>query len=410
MQDVEFYKELLGLVAPWTVRQVALNVKEQRVDIWAEHGDGQRWPCPECQEALPIYDHIPERRWRHLDTCQCQTVLHARLPRVACPTHGVRQVRVPWAEPSSHFTQLFERFAIDVLKECDVTGACRLLRVSWDEAWHIMATAVARGRQRKAATVVKTIGVDEKAVAKGHKYLTLVCDVEAGTVEHISDDRKQESLDRYYQGLSDEQKAGIEAVAMDMWTPYVQSTLAHVPGAADKIVFDRFHIMQHMGEAVDTVRKREHKALTAEGDETLKGSKYLWLYGQENIPEDRLDEFAVLRRKELKVARAWALKESLRQLWHYHYPARAETFWKRWYFWATHCRLEPVRKVAQMLKRHLRNILSYFRHRITNAVSEGLNGKIQTIKKMAYGFRNPEHFKIAIYFHCGGLDLYPTLL
>lgn len=407
MQDTALYHYLLGLKSPWTVSRVELNIKRQCVEVWAEHPEGALWSCPKCAQELPLYDHAEERTWRHLDSCQYETHLRARIPRVACDEHGVVQVKVPWAEARSRFTLLFERLAIDVLGQCDVTGATKILRISWDEAWGIMERAVKRGRQRKAPKVVRRLGVDEKAAAKGHRYLTLVCDLEEGTVEHIAEERKQESLEGYYQGLSEKQLAGIEAVAMDMWAPYIQATLARVPEAAGKIVFDRFHVMGYLGKAVDTVRKQEHRALMAAGDETLKGSKYLWLYSWENVPQQRRDEFDILRRKELKVGRAWAIKESLRRLWHYVYPASGWKFWKRWYFWATHSRLEPIRKAAETVRRHIDNILTYYQHPVTNAMSEGLNSKIQKIKSMACGFRNIENFKTAIYFRCGGLDLYP---
>ena len=387
--------------------RVELNAKGQCVEVWAEHPEGVLWACPQCSRELPPYDHAEERTWRHLDSCQYQTHLHARIPRVECGEHGVVQVKVPWAQARSRFTLLFERLAIDVLGQCDVTGATKILRISWDEAWGIMERAVKRGRQRKAPKVVRRLGVDEKAAAKGHRYLTLVCDLEQGTVEHIAEERKQESLDGYYQGLSEEQRAGIEAVAMDMWEPYIQATRQWVPEAGGKIVFDRFHVMGYLGKAVDTVRKQEHRALMASGDETLKGSKYLWLYSRENVPERRRDEFDALRRKELKVGRAWAIKEALRRLWHYVYPASGWKFWKRWYFWATHSRLQPIRKAAETIHRHIDNILTYYQHPVTNAMSEGLNSKIQKIKSMACGFRNIENFKTAIYFRCGGLDLYP---
>jgi transposase len=315
---------------------------------------------------------------------------------------------VPWAEPHSRFTLLFERLAIDVLRECDVLGATRLLRISWDEAWAILERAVERGQLAKQARVIARLGVDEKSIAKGHKYFTLVSDVERGTVEYVGDHRRQESLDAFYAGLTPKQLAGIEAVAMDMWDPCFQSTMAHVPKAAEKIVFDRCHIMAHMGKAVDDVRKREHRALRAEGDETLTGTKYLWLYREENVPEKHRERFIDLRKAHLKTARAWAMKENLRDLWECRYRSWAESFWEGWYFWATHSRLEPVIKVAKMVQSHLPNILTYYTHRITNAVSEGLNSKIQGIKKMACGFRNQQHFKTAIYFHCGGLQLYPV--
>ncbi len=407
MQDTALYQYLLGLQSPWTVSRVNLDVNAQRVDVWAAHPADAAWACPHCSIVLPLYDHAEERAWRHLDSCQFQTHLHARIPRVACREHGVVQVTVPWAEPRSRFTLLFERLAIDVLRQCDVSGATRILRISWDEAWRLMERAVTRGRQRKARTVVRRIGVDEKAAAKGHKYLTLVCDLDEGTVEHIAEDRKQTSLEGYFAGLTPAQCNGIEAVAMDMWEPYIQATRTQVPDAAAKIVFDRFHVMGHIGKAVDTVRKQEHRALMASGNEALKGSKYLWLYSRENVPAQRREEFAALRRQALKVGRAWAIKEALRGLWGYSYPASGWKFWKRWYFWATHSRLEPIRKAAQTIRRHIANIVTYDQHPVTNAMSEGLNSQIQKIKCMACGFRNTKHFKTAIYFHCGGLELYP---
>ena len=145
----------------------------------------------------------------------------------------------------------------------------------------------------------------------------------------------------------------------------------------------------------------------ASGDETLKGNKYLWLYSQENVLAQRREGFATLKRQELKVGRAWAIKEALRCLRHYAYPASGWKFWKRWYFWATHSRLKPIQKAAETTRQHIANIVTYYQHPITNAMSEGLNSQIQKIKSMACGFRNIEHFKTAIYFHCGGLDLYP---
>lgn len=407
MQDTAGYQYLLGLKSPWTVSRVNLAINEHCVDVWAEHSEDARWTCPHCAKTLPLYDHAEERTWRHLDSCQFRTHLHARIPRVACGEHGVVQGLVPWAAPRSRFTLLFERLAIDVLRQCDVSGATRILRISWDEAWGLMERAVTRGKQRKARTVVRRVGGDEKAAAKGHHYLTLVCDLDEGPVEHIAEDRKQESLDRYDAGLTQAQRDGIEAVAMDRWEPYIQATRAQVPKADEKIVFDRFHVMGHIGKAVDTVRTQEHRDLMASGDETLKGSKYLWLYRRENVPERRREEFAALRRQELKVGRAWAIKETWRRLWHYVYPASGWKFWKRWYFWATHSRLEPMRQAAETIRRHIDNIVTYYQHPVTNAMSEGLKSQIQKIKSMACGFRNIEHFKTAIYFHCGGLDLYP---
>ena len=413
MRDTELYRHLLAIEAPWTVSRVELDVKGQRVDVFAEHSRPKTWPCPECDLACGLHDHDEERVWRHLDSCQFQTYLHARPPRVACPEHGVRQVRLPWAEPRARFTTLFERLAIDVLRETDVKGATRILGISWDEAWEIKRRAVARGRARRRPQAPARLGVDETAIARGHDYLTLVSDLTTGTVEYLAEERKQASLDGYFTSLTPAQRAQIQAVAMDMWEPYVQSVQTHVPQAERKIVFDVFHILQHMNTAVDKVRRAEHRRLRAQGDDTLTGSKYVWLYGEENVPDHHQERFTELTRrrsrKRLKTARAWSLKESLRDLWRCRSRVAAEEQWRFWYGWATRARLQPVLEVARMIKRHLPNVLTYFRHRITNAMSEGIASKIQALKKMANGFRNRDNFKTAIYFHCGGLDLYPEM-
>ena len=408
MQDTELYRYLLGLESPWEVKRVELSVTDQRVDAWAVHPKSVRFACPECDQELPVYDHAEERSWRHLDSCQFLTFLHARIPRVNCTEHGVRNVAVPWAEPHSRFTMLFERLAIDVLKECDVEGACRIMRISWDEGWRLMERAVARGLLRRPVTAPRHVGVDEKAAGRGQDYITVVSDIDTGTVRFIADERKQASLDAYFDTLASEELARIEAVAMDMWEPYANSVRAHLDDADNKIVFDRYHIMSHIGKAVDTVRKSENRRLRAEGNDALVGTKYLFLYSAENLPERHAERFAALRNTDLKTSRAWAIKEDLRWLWDYVSRAWAEKHWKRWYYWATHSQLEPIVKVAKMIKRHHDGVMAFFDHRLTSATAEGINSRIQAIRVQARGYRNREHFKTAIYFHLGGLDLYPS--
>jgi transposase len=322
----------------------------------------------------------------------------------------VKQARLPWAEPGGRFTHLFEVLAIDVLRATNVKRGAELLRITWDEAWHVMERAVLRGRAAKGAALPTLLGVDEKAIAKGHRYMTLVCDLKEATVEYIGEDRREASLTGYFEAFPEASRAQIEAVSLDMWPAYINACTNQIPNADQKMVFDRFHIMRHVVEAVDKVRKKENKALMSAGDSTLVKSKYLWLYSAENVPERSREHFNAIKSMELKTARAWALKEALRELWRYTSLAWASKFWQRWYYWATHSRLRPMIDAAKLIARHLPNVLTYFTHRITNAVAEGLNSKIATVQKRACGYRNPNHFKIAVYFHCGGLDLYPSAL
>lgn len=406
MKDTELYQAMLGLKDPWRVREVVLDVSGGRVDVWIEDRSGVKWSCPECGQKGPVYDHSEERVWRHLDTCQFGTYLHARMPRIKCPSHGVKQVHVPWAEPGSRFTLLYENLVIDTLKECDVTGASNLTGTSWDEAWGIMERAVARGLGRKRQTVPLYLGIDEKSFDKRHRYETIVCDLNRGTVECVLEERMQESLEDYHGQFSREELDQIKAVAMDMWDPYIAATKDLVPKAEKKIVLDRFHVTRYVTETVDKVSRQEHKILKDQGDDTLKGTRFLRIMNVENVPEWRKEEFSIIRQMNLKTGRAWAIKESLKEFWDYRYPKNAEKYFKRWYFGATHSRLAPIAEAAKTLKRHLPNILTYFKHHITNAVAEGPNSKIQKIKQMACGYRNRTHYRKAILFHCGGLDLY----
>ena len=412
MRDTDLYRQLLGLEKPWTVDRVELDVKQQRVDVFAKH-EKAKWNCPECDKPCGLHDHDEERVWRHLDSCGFLTFLHARIPRVKCSEHGVRQVRVSWAEPKARFTALFERFAIDVLLETSIAGATTILRISWDEAHHLMERAVTRGMERRPHEVPKYLGIDEKSLAKGQRYATMVCDLERGHVIDLAEDRTKDSVLQCLGRYSINELAAVEAVAMDMWQPYIQQLSAILDDADRKIVFDRFHIVGHMNKALDQVRRRENKALRAEGDDRLVGSKHLWLYGADNLTASKADlrtkvAFANLRASNLETARAWALKEMLRDLWKQPSRAAGERWYRRWYSWAVRSRLAPVKKVAAMVKRHLPNVLTYFKHRITNAGSEAINSVVQMLKKRAFGYRSFENFRTVVLFRCGGLDLYPS--
>jgi transposase len=407
MQDRELYRRILGIEAPWQVERVELKLENGEVHIYLEHAQDVSWSCPECGVPSPLHDHQAERCWRHLDTCQYQTILHASPPRTQCAQHGVKVVKLPWAEAGARFTALFEALAIEWMKASSQLAVAQLLRLSWDQVHGILERAVERGLERRKQEPIVHLGVDEKAFRKGHNYLTLVNDLSGSRVLYVAEDRQQSSLDGFWGTLTEEQRAGIEAVAMDMWDPYIDSIREHLEEAEKKIVFDKFHIAKHLGEAVDQVRRKEHRALKAEGDERLTGTKYHWLRDPARMESEQRREFVQLRHSDLKTARAWALKETGMALYNYVYEKPARKHFQWWYNWATRSRLQPMKKVAAMLKRRFENIITYLSHPITNATSESINAKIQWVKYTARGFRNKQNFINAIYFHCGGLDLAP---
>jgi transposase len=241
-----------------------------------------------------------------------------------------------------------------------------------------------------------------------HEYVTVIIDREAKVVSHVADGRGREVLDDYFDAHSAAEREAVTSVTMDMWPAYIESTREHIPAADTKIAFDKFHVAQHLGNAVDKVRREEHRVLRKEQDEQLNKTKYLWLRNPDNFTAEAWQRFEALRHSSLKTARAWAIKEYAMTLWSYRRRAWALRAWKRWYSWAIRSRLEPVKKVARMVKAHLDGILTAVIKGITNARAEGINAKIQWMKYTARGFRNRERFRNAIYFHLGGLDLYPA--
>jgi transposase len=259
------------------------------------------------------------------------------------------------------------------------------LRITWDEAWGIKTRAVARGLSRRTHDPAPHLGVDEKAIAKRHRYLTVVADLERSRVLYLAEDRKQESLDGFWATLTPAQCNGIEAIAMDMWEPYIQSTRAHLTEAETKIVFDKFHIAKHLHDAVDGVRRTEQRVLQQTGDARLTGTTYLWLMRPKDMTAEQQATFRTLQRSDLKVARAWALKERFRQFWDYTYRGAAQNFFTHWFCRATHSRLRPMAAVAKLIRRHLPNVLTSLQHGITNAGLEAVNATIQWGKKTARG-------------------------
>ena len=314
-------------------------------------------------------------------------------------------MRVPWAEPGSGFSALYEALVIDWLKEASTQAVARQLSLSWNAIDGIMQRAVKRGLARRQVDSPKHIGVDEIAFRKRHDYLTVVA---AGKkVLYVADERKKASLQRYYATLSEAQKAGIESVSMDMWPAYINATRENLPGGEKRIAFDKFPVAKYLGEALDKVRKQEHKALMSEGWEDLKGTKYDWLANLGNLSRKRQRSFKLLRQSTLKTARAWAIKDLAMHLWNYVSRTWAEKRWKQWLSWAVRSRLEPIKKVSKTIKAHLWGIVNAIILKVSNGASESINSRINMIKIRSRGFRNKARYRNAIYFHLGGLDLYP---
>jgi len=402
----EHYRQLLGLGAEWKVERVYLNTKGRQVDIWVGHGGG-RERCPHCKALAPLYDRSAERKWRHLDTMQFATVIHASPPRVECDVCGVVTAEVPWAGRHSRFTLAFERFAVEVLLACGGPGkAAALLGLEWKQAQGIMERAVERGMARREEEEIAWAGIDEKAFRHGFHYVSVLTDIEGGRVLDVVEGRCAEDAECLIaNALSERQRAMVCGVAMDMSAAYEAAVRRMLPDA--DIVHDKFHIAKLLSDAVDKTRRREHGRLSKAGDTTLKGARYALLRSPEDLDDGERAQLDGIRARSLDVAKAWHVKNLFADFWTRRDKQSARRFFDFWFAEAVKTGLSTVRKVAATLKSHLENILTYFDSFISNAAAEGFNSKIGSLKSNARGFRSFPNFRTSILFYCGGLSLYP---
>jgi transposase len=409
MESTELYQQILGLQEPWFVQAVALDANAATVRIQLAHRIGKGvFQCPRCQQSAPIYDHLEARTWRHLDTCQFETLLQAQVPRVDCRRCGVHTVGVPWAEPGGRFTLLFESFAIDVLLTAQVQSrAARLLRLSAEQVASLLARAVARGLERRSQTrAVRHVQLDEKSLHRGHDYVSILSDGTQGAVLEVVAERTTQATESLFeQALSPRQRARIEVVTLDMWEPFAQAARAQVPQAAQ--VYDRFHLSQHLNAAVDQTRRAENKRLQAQQDKSLNRTRYLWLRDPATLDEGQQAQLAELSERDLQTVAVWRLKEEFRAFFACRTVEEAREFFQSWQQRVKELGNAALQKVAAMFDRHWSGLAAYIEHRVTNALAESLNTQIQLLKAKARGFRYASGFRRAILFHLGQLDLYP---
>jgi len=403
--DTKALEELLGIRAPWRVAGIDVDVALQEVVVRVAC-ERTEW----CNTQRRLHVHGWEkRRWRHLDLWQCRTIIEAEVPRLLNPATGrTEMAAVPWAESLSRWSKRFESWAVEVLLHTrSLSDGSRLLRLGWDACDRIMRRAVERGLQRRTLEDVKLVGLDEKSFRQGQDDIALMTDLVGARVLEVVEGAGQKEVEALWQTLPQAQRQAVEAAAMDRGQSMIAGTRAAAPQAA--IVHDRYHISAEQNQAVDRVRRAEHKQLRAQGDETLKGTRYHWLSGLEKLSDAAFASFENLVRINLKTSRAWELKTTFESFWVQADAPRGLAFFKKWKNRALRSRLPVFVKLAQSLATSLPELLNYFAYRITNAMSEGFNSVIQQLKAAARGFRSFANYRSRILFFCAKLDLKPSL-
>lgn len=406
MDQNTLYERILGLSSPWQVIGVDLDEETGEVHVRVDCDADARLRCPECGQAAPRYDSR-KRTWRHLDTCQFQTLVTAEVPRVQCAQHGCRTIQVPWAEGNSRYTQLFEALVIRWLKEASIRAVSRQLKLSWNAIDGIMARAVTRGLATRDKVSIQQLAVDETSFKKGHDYVTIISNAE-GQVLAVEDGKSSESLGRFYQRLSEQQRSEVLSVSMDMSQAFQKATFHYVPKARNKIAFDHFHIAQSLTEALNTTRKRELLTLDSQLRQEVHRSRFHWLRNRHSLTDSHRQQLNTLVAALSDTALVWYFKERARDIWKGNRVRGAKAAWKEWIGLAKASSIRPLVTVACQIEEHLWGILNAMRLQASNALAEAINSRVRLLRVRACGYRNKERFKRAILFHFGGLSLEPT--
>jgi transposase len=391
------------------VQEVAL--REGRIVVDLDLIARRRLPCSVCGTFDPVRGRLPRRTWRHLPVWEVPVELRYRPARVACSGCERPKVEViPWAIGKSTLSRplVVELAAWSRLLAWDVVA--KLYGVSWSTVVSAVEQAVGYGLARRDLSEVRVIGIDELSRRKGHLYHTNVYDI--GSVPRrliwSKEGRDRKAIQAFFDFIGDDQAGRIEAVCCDMWANYVDVVKERAPQAG--LVFDKFHVVRHLLDAVNDVRKVEARALSNAEPDLLRGTRYIWLKNPENLTDAQLLRLIELERRQgLKVLQAYQLKELFARLWDYRSKTWAAKYLDRWFWWATHSRMEPMRDFAWMLRRHEEGILAYFDHRIDNGAVEAMNNNAKAISHRARGFRSEKAFTLAM-LHClGNLELPPGL-
>lgn len=368
----------------------------------------RRWlPCSVCGTFEKVRDRLPERSWRHVPLWGIAVELRYRPCRVRCSCcEAIKVEAIPWSAGKSPISKplIVVLATWSRLLAWDVVAS--LFGVSWSTVVEAVDRAVIYGRARKDYSGVRLIGIDELSRRRGHIYHTNVYDLETRELIWSAEGRSKDTLRAFFAWLGEEGTSALEGICCDMWANYIDVVKEKAPQAT--LVFDKFHIVRHLLRAVNDVRKMEQRALREADPELLKGTRYIWLKNPENLTELQRIRLSDLEHMNLKTVRAYLLKELFAHLWTYKRKGWAKRFLDRWFWWATHSRLKPLRDFAWMLRKHEDGILAYFDCRIDNGLVEAMNNNAKAISHRARGFRTERAFTLAM-LHClGGLELPQT--
>jgi transposase len=398
--EKRLFSTALGIEEPVYIEEIVFNGMEGELHIHMNFRRGSRFSCSECAEAdLPVHDTI-EKRWRHLNFFQYKCYIHLRTPRTKCPKCGERLWVPPWGREQSGFTMLFEAFIMALAKEMPIFRIGELVGEQDTRIWRVVRFHVNRAYARKNFSAVTKVGCDETSSRKGHNYVTVFADMDSGEVLFATEGKDSGTVKAFSEELPkhEARPEQIKEVTIDMSPAFISGVSDYLPESG--VTFDKFHVIQALNKAQDEVRRMEQKK-----NPLLKSSRYIWLKNPGNLTEKQKKQLETLRFENLKTAKVYQMKLTFQDIYRtVREPEVAEEAIKKWLSWAVRSRLDPVKSFAKMVKSHFGGVMRYFTSLLTSGVIEGINSRIQEVKRRARGFRNIYNFISMIYLEAAGLD------
>ena len=378
----------------------SFTLEPARLDLHLDFPCGATFRCPECAASCKAYD-TETVTWRHLNFFQHPTFLHARTPRVECARCGIHRVAVPWARPGSGFSLLFEACVMQLVKVMPVRAAARLVDEHDTLIWRMVNHYVDLARSKADYSKVTQVGMDETAARRGHHYMALFVDMEERKVMFATPGKDSATVAAFARDLTAHQgnPKEIKEVSIDMSPAFIKGVASELPQAS--VTFDKFHIVRLVNEAVNKVRQSERKL-----HPELAGSRFLWLKNPAKLTATQKTQLATLSLPSghLKTAKAYQIRLAFQDLYTQP-PPLAKSYLNKWFFWATHSRIQPIIDVAKTIRVHQQGILRWFASKINNGILEGINSLVQAAKAKARGYRSNRNFATIIYLVAGKLDL-----
>lgn len=401
MSQNKVITDLLGLEG-WEVSEQGVVIEREEVIVSIRRRRAEGYRCRGCgQKFLFCYDHLPTRKVRDFPVWGRRCYVEFTPARLDCPRCGVLVEALDWVEAQQRQTLRYERYVAALCDIMPVLDVAELEGLDKNTVYRLDRKWLKLREQARELNPVRYLGIDEIALRRGHRYATVFYDLERREVIALVKGRKQRKVSGFFRRWGKRACRNVVAVCMDLWRPYLNSVRRYCKKAV--VVFDKFHLYSYLGEAIDQVRRDEQNSAEAEGKKLIKGSRWLWLKRPERLGRKQKRTLREIMAINANLQKAYLLKEDFGQFYNCADRAGAEQFLQEWTERCNESGLEPFRKLARRLRRWAEGILAYFDHRITNAVSEGINNKIKVLKRRSYGFHDDEYFFLKILNITGAL-------